>query len=51
MVVSCFFEELDFKELEIHRYPLMDTIIDIHWWTSIIDIHYGPSMIIIDGPW
>ena len=26
VVFHCFFKELDFKELEIHRYSLMDTI-------------------------
>ena len=45
----CFFKELDFKELEIHRYSSMDTINE-HQWISINEFIDGPSMIIIDGP-
>ena len=47
-----FFKELDFKELEIHRYSLMDIhqwiSMDvhwwIHWWTTINESIDGPSM-------
>ena len=60
IVFHGFFKELDFKELEIHRYPLMDTINEcqwttinefIHWWT-INDYHwwsineYGPLSLV-----
>ena len=44
------FKELDFKELEIHRYSLLDIPIfivghpDIHCWTSINEFIEGPSM-------
>ena len=46
-----FFKELDFKELEIHRYSLMDTINEYQWisineyqWISINEFIDGPSM-------
>ena len=46
-----FFKELDFKELEIHRYSLMDTINEYPWksineyqWISINKFIDGPSM-------
>ncbi len=45
-----FFKELDFKELEIHRYSLMDIHQWIHWWTSINDIHWWTIDEFIDGP-
>ena len=53
----CFFKELEFKELEIHRYSLLDTINEYQWisineyqWISINEFIDGPSMIIIAGP-
>ena len=39
IIFHCFFKELDFKELEIHWYSLLDMHQWIHWW-SINE--YGP---------
>ena len=51
IVFHGFFKELDFKELEIHRYSLLDTINESQWisidedqWISINDFMDGPSM-------
>ena len=48
---SFFFKELDFKELEIHRYSLLDTINEYQWisineyqWISINE--YGPLSLV-----
>jgi len=43
MVFHGFFKELDFTELEIHRYSLLDTINE-YQWTSINEFIDGPSM-------
>ena len=69
MVVSClfmvfhgffivFFKELDFKELEIHRYSLMDTTNEYQWiatneyqWISIHKFIDGPSMNMVFFLW
>ncbi len=47
-----FFKELDFKELEIHRYSLMDTINEYQWisineyqWISINEFIDGSLMV------
>ena len=44
MVFHGFFKELDFKELEIHRYSLLDIHQWIHWWISINEFIDGPSI-------
>ena len=44
-----FFKELDFKELEIHRYSLMDTINE-YQWISINEFIDGHPNEFIDGP-
>ena len=44
------FKELDFKELEIHRYSLMDTINE-HQWISINEFIDGPSMNMVPFLW
>ena len=51
-----FFKELDFKELEIHRYSLLDTINEYQWisineyqWISINEFIDGPSMNILEA--
>ena len=41
-----FFKELDFKELEIHRYSLLDTINE-YQWISINEFIDGPSMYMV----
>ena len=53
-----FFKELDFKELEIHRYSLMDTINEYQWisingyqWISINEFIDGPSMNMVPFLW
>ena len=63
MVCQCFFifswclhgvfKELDFKELEIHWYSLMDIHQWIHWWKSINEFINGhPSMnSLMDHQW
>ena len=54
MVFHCFFhgffKELDFKELEIHRYSLMDTINE-YQWISINEFIDGPSMNMVPFLW
>ena len=44
------FKELDFKELEIHRYSLLDTI-DEYQWISINEFIDGPSMNMVPFLW
>ena len=62
MVFHGFFKELDFKELEIHRYSLLDTIHEYQWksineyqWISINAYQWisidGPSMNMIPFLW
>ncbi len=53
-----FFKELDFKELEIHRYSLLDTINEYQWisineyqWISINEFIDGPSMNMVPFLW
>ena len=53
-----FFKELDFKELEIHRYSLMDTMNEYQWisineyqWISINEFIDGPSMNMVPFLW
>ena len=53
-----FFKELDFKELEIHRYSLLDTINEYQWfpineyqWISINEFMDGPSMNMVPFLW
>ena len=53
-----FFKELDFKELEIHRYSLMDTANEYQWisineyqWISINKFIDGPSMSMVFFLW
>ena len=52
------FKELEFKELEIHRYSLMDTINEYQWisineyqWISINEFIDGPSMNMVPFLW
>ena len=45
-----FFKELDFKELEIHRYSLLDTINE-YQWISINEFIDGPSMNMVPFLW
>ena len=52
------FKELDFKELEIHRYSLLDTINEYPWisineyqWISINEFIDGPSMNMVPFFW
>ena len=58
MVFHGFFKELDFKELEIHRYSLLDTINEYQWisineyqWISINEFIDGPSMNMVPFLW
>ena len=58
MVFYGFFKELDFKELEIHRYSLLDTINEYQWksineyqWISINEFIDGPSMNMVFFLW
>ena len=53
-----FFKELDSKELEIHRYSLLDTINEYQWisineyqWISINEFIDGPSMNMVPFLW
>jgi len=53
-----FFKELDFKELEIHRYSLLDTTNEYQWksineyqWISINEFIDGPSMNMVPFLW
>ena len=53
-----FFKELDFKELEIYRYSLLDTINEYQWisineyqWISIYKFIDGPSMNMVFFLW
>ena len=53
-----FFKELDFKELEIHRYSLLDTINESPWisineyqWISIHKFIDGSSMNMVFFLW
>ena len=53
-----FFKELDSKELEIHRYSLLDTINEYQWisineyqWISINEFLDGPSMNMVPFLW
>ena len=58
IVFNSFFKELDFKELEIHRYSLLDTINEYQWisineyqWISINEFIDGPSMNMVPFFW
>ena len=58
IVFHSFFKELDFKELEIHRYSLLDTINEYQWisineyqWISINEFIDGPSMNMVPFLW
>ena len=44
------FKELDFKELEIHRYSLLDTTNE-YQWISINEFIDGPSMNMVPFLW
>ena len=57
-VFHSFFKELDFKELEIHRHSLLDTINEYQWisineyqWISINEFIDGPSMNMVPFLW
>ena len=58
LVFHGFFKELDSKELEIHRYSLLDTInefqsisINEYQWISINEFIDGPSMNMVPFLW